>query len=121
MLTIILASREMVQLAANIIQGRANDICETLSNGFKTCKQHFSGVENIVEACMFASAGVVLSNPCTATELKRYFSAVLILFSWSVLMTMVGRYPRFSRFNGYLTMFYKVQYLLYLTKYIPQR
>ena len=112
-------SREMVQLAANIAQRRKNKICETLSNAFKTCKQHFGGVENLAEACMFALAGTVLTDPCKDTELKRYCAAVMILLSWSVLMSMIGRFPRLSRFNGYMTMFYTVQYIRYLTRYVP--
>ena len=128
----ILVSREMVQLVANVAQhiitkksknqSPKNQKITKIYNAFRICKQHFSGVENFVEAWMFALACTMLTDPCKHTELKRYFAAVMILLSWSVLMTMVGRYPRLSRFNKYLTMYYKVEYhLLYLTRYIPQR
>ena len=44
----------------------------------------------------------------TSCDVKRHLAAIALLLAWAELITMVGRHPRLSRYNIYVTMFYKV-------------
>ena len=39
---------------------------------------------------------------------KRHVAAIVIVLAWSEFITMIGRHPKLSTYNIYVTMFYKV-------------
>jgi len=75
-------------------------------------KRYVFGVENWVEITTIVLAGVILYVPDSkfedACETKRHLAAVAIVLSWATLITLVGRHPTLSRYNIYVTMFYKI-------------
>ena len=86
-------------------------------------KRYFVSPENWLELAMIAIVGVIMwvpdsafNNPC---GIKRHLAAVAIILSWAELITLVARHPRLSRYNVYVTMFYKVMrtFLLFLVWY----
>lgn len=51
--------------------------------------------------------------------LKRHLAAIALVLGWATLITLVGRHPKLSSYNIYVTMFYKVMrsFILFLTWY----
>merc|ERR1711970_1377850 len=41
-------------------------------------------------------------------DLKRHLAGISLFFSWAELITFIARHPRLTRYNVYVTMFYKV-------------
>ena len=41
-------------------------------------------------------------------ETKRHLAAVSLVLSWAEFITLVGKHPKLTRYNVYVTMFYKV-------------
>ena len=92
-LLILLILREMFQLSVSL-------------------KRYIFTLENWLEIFMIILAAIILfvpdekfANPC---DVKRHLAAISILLSWSEMITLVARHPRLSRYNIYVTMFYKV-------------
>ncbi len=59
---------------------------------------------------MIALVAFLLFTVCDADHVSagRHAAAVSIVVAWSEWITMVGRHPRLSTFNIYVTMFYRV-------------
>eukprot|EP00090_Calanus_glacialis_P040395 TRINITY_DN7041_c0_g1_i5.p1 TRINITY_DN7041_c0_g1~~TRINITY_DN7041_c0_g1_i5.p1 ORF type:complete len:976 (-),score=208.34 TRINITY_DN7041_c0_g1_i5:92-3019(-) len=83
--------------------------------------QHFNSVENIVEVLLIVLTGVLIfyGHPGCDMGFKRELSTAVLLFSWILFVTMVGRHPRLSSYNIYSTMFYRVlkTFISFLTWY----
>merc|ERR1719348_1912486 len=75
-------------------------------------KRYIFGVENWLEITTIVLVGVILFVPDSkfedACETKRHLAAVSIILSWATLITLVGRHPKLSQYNIYVTMFYKI-------------
>merc|ERR1719348_892865 len=75
-------------------------------------KRYIFGVENWLEITTIVLGGGILFVPDSkfedACETKRHLAAVSIVLSWATLITLVGRHPKLSRYNIYVTMFYKI-------------
>eukprot|EP00096_Caligus_rogercresseyi_P013882 TRINITY_DN6471_c0_g1_i1.p1 TRINITY_DN6471_c0_g1~~TRINITY_DN6471_c0_g1_i1.p1 ORF type:complete len:967 (-),score=257.24 TRINITY_DN6471_c0_g1_i1:290-3190(-) len=66
--------------------------------------------ENWIEIGVISLSFVLLfagSYGCNVS-IKRHASAILIVLSWSELVTMIGRHPKLSTYNIYVIMFYRV-------------
>lgn len=92
-LTALLILREVLQMSASL-------------------KRYLVTPENWLEMIMIGLVAFILwipdsflVDPC---GIKRHFSAIAIILSWAELITLVGRHPRLSQYNIYVTMFYKV-------------
>ena len=73
-------------------------------------RRYFFSFENVLEVALIVLVGILLmfgDFGCNVRE-KRHVAAVVIVLSWSELITMIGRHPKFSTYNIYVTMFYKV-------------
>eukprot|EP00092_Neocalanus_flemingeri_P024278 GFUD01026328.1.p1 GENE.GFUD01026328.1~~GFUD01026328.1.p1 ORF type:complete len:1070 (+),score=218.12 GFUD01026328.1:113-3322(+) len=75
-------------------------------------KRYVFGAENWLELITISLVGILLyvpdssfEDPC---ETKRHLAAIAIVLSWATLITLVGRHPKLSRYNIYVTMFYKI-------------
>ena len=75
-------------------------------------KRYVFGLENWLEILTIILVSVILyvpdakfSEPC---ETKRYLAGFAIVLSWATLITLVGRHPKLSQYNIYVTMFYKI-------------
>ena len=75
-------------------------------------KRYACTPENWLEIWVIGLMGFILwipdsqlSDPCAV---KRHLAAVAIVMSWAELVTFVARHPRLSRYNIFVTMFYKV-------------
>merc|ERR1719266_2163156 len=53
-------------------------------------------------------------------DVKRHLAAIALLLSWIELVTFVAKHPRLTRYNVYVTMFYKVltSFFFFLPWYI---
>lgn len=75
-------------------------------------RRYLASVENWIEVALVVMVFVIVYLPEETLEdgcnAKRCLSAIVILLSWAELITMVGRHPRLSLYNKYVTMFYKV-------------
>jgi len=75
-------------------------------------KKYVFGAENWLEIATIVLVGVILYVPDSrfedACETKRHLAAIAIVLSWATLITLVGRHPKLSRYNIYVTMFYKI-------------
>ena len=73
-------------------------------------RRYFFSLENWVELALICLTSVLLFHggySCNV-EPKRHVAAIVIVLSWSELITMVGRHPHLTTYNIYVTMFYKV-------------
>ena len=72
--------------------------------------RYFFSFENLLEVCLICLTGFLLfaGGYYCHVGAKRHAAAVAIVLSWSELITMVGRHPKLSTYNIYVTMFYKV-------------
>merc|ERR1711935_30251 len=54
------------------------------------------------------------------TPLRRHLAALSLLLSWAELVTFVAKHPALTRYNVYVTMFYKVlsSFFIFLSWYI---
>lgn len=69
--------------------------------------------ENWLEVSTIALVGVILFHPDQgAVELKLHLAAIAIILSWAELITLVGKHPKLTRYNVYVTMFYKASNFL---------
>ena len=77
-------------------------------------RRYFFSFENWLEMTLIVLTSVLLflGDYCQHIETKRHISAIVIVLSWSELITMVGRHPALTIYNIYVTMFYKVRTLL---------
>lgn len=73
-------------------------------------RRYFFSLENWLEVVLIGLTLFLLLFPCDADHLSasRHVAAVAIVLAWSEWITMVGRHPRLSTYNIYVTMFYKV-------------
>lgn len=90
-LTLILLFRELFQVSVSL-------------------KRYLVSPENWLEVSMIVMIGLILSLDGSdySTDLKRHLSAITIVLSWAELITLIGRHPKLTRCNVYVTMFYKV-------------
>ena len=73
-------------------------------------RRYFFSLENWLEIALITLTAVLLFDGgfCTHVNGKRHVSAVVIVLAWSELITMIGRHPKLTTYNIYVTMFYKV-------------
>ena len=75
-------------------------------------KRYILSLENILELVMMSLLGYLLFDPDDQKDcecnLKRHIAALVILLSWIELIVLVAKHPRLSRYNVYVSMFYKV-------------
>jgi len=75
-------------------------------------KRYVLSPENWLEFFTILLVAVILfhseSDHDETVELKRHFAAIVIVLSWAELITLVGKHPKLTRYNVYVTMFYKV-------------
>ena len=89
----ILATRELFQATASL-------------------KRYIFSLENVLETIMMSLLAYLLFDPddpedCEC-QVKRHIAAIVILLSWIELIVLVAKHPRLSRYNVYISMFYKV-------------
>jgi len=89
-LLVVLAGRELFQMAVSL-------------------RRYFLTVENWIELSMIVLVSVILFLPDEGNrDLKRHLAGISLFFSWAELITFIARHPRLTRYNVYVTMFYKV-------------
>ncbi|XP_059093898.1 transient receptor potential channel pyrexia-like [Tigriopus californicus] len=89
-LTIVLLVREFFQVSVSL-------------------KRYICSPENWIEVAMISLIGFILFlGDEHHYNLKRHFSAIVLVLSWAEFITLVGKHPKLSRYNVYVTMFYKV-------------
>ena len=72
-------------------------------------KRYFTSFENWMEMAMIGLVLAIVSNNTEDTLLlNRHLAAIAIVFSWSELITLIGRHPKLLHCNVYVTMFYRV-------------
>lgn len=73
-------------------------------------RRYFFSLENWLEDTLIVLISLLLfmGGYGCYVDAKRHVAAVVIVLSWSVLITMIGRHPKLSTYNLYVTMFYKV-------------
>ena len=84
-------------------------------------RRYIFNLENWVEVTLITLTSFLLFDGdygCHVST-KRHLAAFIIVLSWSELITMVGRHPRLTQINIYVTMLYKVlgTFILFLTWY----
>ena len=84
-------------------------------------RRYIFTLENWVDATLITLTSILLFHGdygCHVT-LKRHVSAFIIVLSWSELITMIGRHPKLTEINIYVTMLYRVlgTFILFLTWY----
>ena len=74
-------------------------------------RRYFFSFENWLEMTLIVLTSILLfmGDYCQHIDTKRHISAIVIVLSWSELITMVGRHPALTIYNIYVTMFYKVR------------
>ena len=70
-------------------------------------KRYLFSPENWIEVSMILCISIILFAPASY-DLKRHLCAISIVLSWAELITLVGKHPKLTRYNVYVTMFYKV-------------
>ena len=90
-LTVLLAIREFLQVTVSL-------------------KRYIFGPENWLEVSMIVLITGILSigDEGDMKSLKRHMAAIALVLSWAELITLVGKHPKLTRYNVYVTMFYKV-------------
>ena len=88
---------------------------------FPILSRYVLSPENWLECGTIVFVSVVLFHDQgdNAEVVKRHLAAVSIVLSWAELITLVGKHPKLTRYNVYVTMFYKVQYSLSSKIYKP--
>eukprot|EP00092_Neocalanus_flemingeri_P007937 GFUD01008564.1.p1 GENE.GFUD01008564.1~~GFUD01008564.1.p1 ORF type:complete len:1055 (-),score=196.84 GFUD01008564.1:189-3353(-) len=84
-------------------------------------RRYFLTVENWIELSMIVLISVILFIPDEGNrDLKRHLAAISLFLSWAELITFVAKHPRLTRYNVYVTMFYKVftSFFFFLLWYI---
>ena len=73
-------------------------------------RRYFFSFENWMEIILIVLTSILLfmGDYCQHINTKRHISAIVIVVSWSELITMIGRHPALTIYNIYVTMFYKV-------------
>ncbi|TRY61355.1 hypothetical protein TCAL_01796 [Tigriopus californicus] len=73
-------------------------------------KRYLLSLENWIELSIIAIIGVILGLEGSDFnhDLKRHLAAIAIVLSWAELITLVGKHPKLTKCNVYVTMFYKV-------------
>ena len=75
-------------------------------------KRYLLSLENLLEVVMMSLLGYLLFDPDDVTDCecsdKRHVAALVILLSWTELIVLVAKHPKLSRYNVYISMFYKV-------------
>ena len=75
-------------------------------------KRYILSLENILELVMMSLLAYLLFDPDNPDDcecqLKRHIASLVILLSWIELIVLVAKHPRLSRYNVYISMFYKV-------------
>jgi ankyrin repeat protein len=75
-------------------------------------KRYVFGCENWLELATIILAATILHTPDSRLSeqcgTERYLAAVALVLAWATLITLVGRHPRLSKYNIYVTMFYKI-------------
>ena len=89
----LLAFREVIQITASL-------------------KRYLLSPENHLELVMMSLLGYLLFDPDSADDcecgVKRQLAALVILLSWVEMIVLVAKHPRLSKYNVYISMFYKV-------------
>ncbi len=77
---------------------------------FSTGRRYFFSAENWLEVVLMGLTCFLLATPCVPSMISygRHAAAVAIVLAWSEWITMIGRHPKLSTYNIYVTMFYKV-------------
>ena len=77
-------------------------------------------IENWLEAALLILVGILLVKDSCSMDMKRHLAAIALLLSWIELVTFVAKHPRLTRYNVYVTMFYKVltSFFFFLLWYI---
>jgi hypothetical protein len=72
-------------------------------------RRYFFSPENWLELTLIALTSVLLFHGGYGchVSVKRHVAAIAIVLSWSEFITMIGRHPKLSTYNIYVTMFYK--------------
>ena len=72
--------------------------------------KYLTSLENILEIILLVITSILLlpTNPGCHYQFKREISSSVLLISWILLVTMIGRHPQMSACNIYSTMFYRV-------------
>ena len=62
---------------------------------------------------------IICNQEETCGELNRHFGAIVIVLSWAELIVLLGRHPKLTEYNIYVTMFLKVlkTFLFFITWY----
>lgn len=73
-------------------------------------RRYLLGPENWIEVTTIILITIILFQKDTEDSilLKRHLAAIAIVLSWAELITLVGKHPKLTRYNVYVTMFYKV-------------
>ena len=72
-------------------------------------KRYFMSFENLLEITIIVLVTVIICNQEeTCGELNRHFGAIVIVLSWAELIVLLGRHPKLTEYNIYVTMFLKV-------------
>ena len=72
-------------------------------------------LENWAELAIIAMTSFLLFDGYSChIEAKRHVSAFVIVLSWSEMIVMIGRHPRLTEVNIYVTMLFKVSTYLFL-------
>ena len=70
-------------------------------------RRYLLTLENWLEAVLLLLVTVLLAAD-VSLDLKKHLAAIALLLSWAELVTFVAKHPRLTRYNVYVTMFYKV-------------
>ena len=71
-------------------------------------KRYIFSPENWMEVSMIILITIIIAAPDDYYDMKRHLSAISIVLSWAELITLIGKHPKLTRYNVYVTMFYKV-------------
>eukprot|EP00090_Calanus_glacialis_P022890 TRINITY_DN35239_c0_g1_i2.p1 TRINITY_DN35239_c0_g1~~TRINITY_DN35239_c0_g1_i2.p1 ORF type:complete len:1056 (-),score=229.38 TRINITY_DN35239_c0_g1_i2:74-3241(-) len=85
-------------------------------------KRYFSSFENWMELSMISLViAIIANNGEDAYLLNRHLSAIALVLSWALLITLIGRHPKRRNCNVYVTMFYRVlnSFISFLIWYSP--
>jgi len=83
-------------------------------------KRYIFTLENWAELALIAMTSFLLFDGYSCNiEAKRHVSAFVIVLSWSEMIVMIGRHPRLTEVNIYVTMLFKVlwTFIKFLTWY----
>lgn len=81
-------------------------------------RRYFGSFENWLEMILLAlTISMLTSNEKCDGSTQRHVAAIIIISSWSEIITMLGKHPMFGSYNSYVTMFYKVlsSFITFLT------